>query len=167
MVPWPEGQGEALNSQNVLDSLREFAARRGVAIEQLSAAEAIDLMASFYREVRADDCDLDADGDMLLFQWGLYDWGKGGESFTYDITRQLIPAQVGDSENQHGFIGQLSLTLGFSPSASLRAIGAGNRWCFRPAELDEFLSFVRGSEATRAVSGLAPATSSLTYENVE
>ncbi len=150
-----------MDSQNALDSFRDFAARRGVGTERLSAAEALDLMVGFYREVRADDCDSDADGDMLLFQWGIYEWG-GGESFTYGITRQLSPQEDGED-----FIGQLSLTLGFPPSESLREIGTGNRWCYHPAELDEFLSFVEGSGVTRAVSGLGPATTSLAYENVE
>ena len=61
-----------------MDRFPEFAAHRAARINQLSAADAIELMAAFYREVRADDCTLDADGDMLLFQWGLADWGTGG-----------------------------------------------------------------------------------------
>ena len=51
-------------------------------IERLAAAEALELMAAFYRDVRAEDCDLDADGDMLLFQWGVYDWGTARPSST-------------------------------------------------------------------------------------
>ncbi len=155
-----------MNSQNALEAFHEFADHRGAAIQQLLAIDAVDLMATFYREVRAADCDLDADGDMLLFQWGVYDWGEG-ESFEYDITRQLVPEPIGEDEDYGDFIGQLSLTLKFPPSASLREIKAGNRWCYRPAELDEFLSFVRESEATRAVSGLVPTEVSLMYGNAE
>ena len=46
-------------------------------------------MLAFYESMRFDDVDLAADGDMLLYQWGTYDWGRGA-SFEFDITRQLI-----------------------------------------------------------------------------
>ncbi len=145
---------EAMASHDALARFHELAARRRVVIEQLSAAEAIDLMAAFYREVRADDCDMDAGGDMLLFQWGVYNWWTGegdlfdikrqGELFEYDITRQLVPVPEGPDEESDSFIGQLSLTLKFRPTAALRGIGEGNRWCHRPAELEDFLAYIRG-----------------------
>ena len=166
-----------MHSQDALARFQEFAAGRGVMIEQLATAEAIDLMTAFYREVRADDCELEADGDMLLFQWGVYNqWaGEGdvfdikrqGELFEYDITRQLIPVPEGPDEESDSFIGQLSLTLKFLPTAALRSIQAGNQWCPLPAELEDFLAFVRGCEATAAVSGLNPVAVSLTFENAE
>lgn len=155
-----------MNALDAMDRFHEFAARRGMALEQVSASEAIDLMAAFYREVRADDCDLDADGDMLLFQWGVRNWGDG-ESFEYDITRQLIPEPAGDDEEPHAYIGQLSLTVKFPPFAALRAITSGNRWCYHPVELDDFLAFVWGCEATAAVKGLVPTATSVWYGNVE
>ena len=63
------------------------------------------MMLAFYGSVRFDDVDLAADGDMLLYQWGAYDWGEG-ESFEFDITRQLI---LGTGEDEDIF--QLSLTF--------------------------------------------------------
>lgn len=158
--------GARMNMQDVTVHFRDFAACRGVVIDQLSALESIDLMAAFYREVRADDCDLDVDGDMLLFQWGVYDWGES-KFFEYDITRQLIPGPASDDEEPHGFIGQLSLTLKFPPSAALEEIAAGNRWCHHPSELADFLAFVRRCEATAAVKARVPIATSLTYGNVE
>jgi hypothetical protein len=49
----------------------------------------VGLMLDWYVSERADDVDLSADGDMLLFQWGTYDRAKG-PIFQYDITRQLL-----------------------------------------------------------------------------
>lgn len=43
----------------------------------------------FYANVRADGCDPEADEDMLLFQWGTYDWGEG-ERFEIDLVRQVM-----------------------------------------------------------------------------
>lgn len=155
-----------MNAQDVLARFREFAAGRAAVIDQLSALKAIDLMAAFYREVRANDCDLDADSDMLLFQWGSYDWGAG-KSFEYDITRQLIPEPASDDAEPDGFIGQLSLTLKFPPIAAFEEIAAGNRWCHHPSALAAFLAFVWGCEATAAVKEAVPVATTLTYGNVE
>jgi hypothetical protein len=61
---------EAMLAQNALDEFNNCVSQRGASLKQLSASNAIILMADFYRQVRAEDCELEADGDMLLFQWG-------------------------------------------------------------------------------------------------
>ena len=114
-------------------------------------------MLSFYREVRAERCRIDKDGDMLLYQWGTYDWGDV-ELFEFDITRQLI---VGDGEDEDIF--QLSLTFKFPPTGSLRQLGDGNRWCRSPEEIQEFRAFIYGSLAFRAVGQDAPTEVRLEY----
>ena len=72
-----------MNTQDTMDHSHAFAAdgRRGW-INSLGGA--IELMTAFSREVRADDCNMDADGDMLLFQWGLSDCG--GQSVLHVMT---------------------------------------------------------------------------------
>jgi len=92
-------------------------------------------MLAFYRTVRFDDVDLAGNGDMLLYQWGTYDWGRG-ESFEFDITRQLI---LGTGEDEDIF--QLSLTFKFQPTVALLQLGAGNRWRRSLEEVEEFRSF--------------------------
>jgi hypothetical protein len=49
-------------------------------LDTLEPAEGVELMLAFYRDERAAGCPIDADGDMLLFQWGTYDWGEGDHS---------------------------------------------------------------------------------------
>jgi 2-hydroxychromene-2-carboxylate isomerase len=51
-----------------LQAVETFAAERGILLAQLGAEQAVDLMLAFYKAMRADDVDMDADGDMLLFQ---------------------------------------------------------------------------------------------------
>src|SRR5262245_34310217 len=63
--------------------------RSGMRVGSLSPARGLEMILAFYRTVRFDDVDLAGNGDMLLNQWGTYDWGEG-ESFEFDITRQLI-----------------------------------------------------------------------------
>jgi hypothetical protein len=99
---------------------------RGWDIDLLTPPQAVEAMVGFYRDERTDECDLEARGDMLLFQWGIYDWGDG-EFFEYDLTRQLIPAGEEDPP-----IFQLSLTLQYEPTPALHQLGIGNRWCKHP-----------------------------------
>jgi len=121
----------------------------GLVVANLSVRDAVAQMLSFYRDVRVADCPLDADGDMLLFQWGVYDWGVG-PSFQFDLTRQFICGVDDDA------IRQLSLVLHFAPSEQLSALEPGNRWCHSPEQLQEFETFVRGSAAYRAVVEAVP-----------
>jgi len=102
-------------------------------------------MLAFYRDVRADDVDLAADGDMLLFQWGTYDGGNG-PLFEVDVTRQLIRGAGEDDD-----IWQLHLTYRFPPAESLRAMGNGDRWCAHPGELEAFEQLVMTHPAIAAV----------------
>lgn len=121
----------------------------------LDVVEGIELMLSFYEEERVAGCEVDDDGDMLLYQWGTYDWGEG-ETFDFDITRQLI-GPGGEDED----IFQLSLTFRFAPTIDSRAIESGNRWCSRPNEVELFRDFIHKSAALRAVVNQVPHTVTL------
>jgi hypothetical protein len=129
----------------------------GHSLASLRPSDGIDLLLRFYREERAEGCAIDEDGDMLLFEWGCFDWGEG-ESFELKITRQFMGGGGEDEE-----IRQLSLTFKFSPSASLRNAGQGNRWCSTPDGLDEFRSFITASPATKAVAESQPIKVTLRY----
>lgn len=118
----------------------------------------IQSMLAFYREVRADDVNVESDGDMLLFQWGTYDWGRGA-MFEVDITRQLICGTGEDND-----IWQLDLRYRFPPSEVLRAIGRGDRWCALPADLAVFERFVMTHPAVVAVGSRTDGETSLEYE---
>jgi hypothetical protein len=124
-------------------------------LSSLFPADGIALMLAFYQDERADGCEIDEDGDMLLYQWGCYDWGQG-ESFEFNITRQFMDAAGEDEE-----IRQLSLTFKFKPSDSLRKLADGNRWCHVPDEIREFRSFIESSAAYKAVAKAKPAAVTL------
>ncbi len=123
----------------VRSSFEELIASREPDVGSLRPSAGLEVMASFYEAARVEDCDLDADGDMLLYQWGTYDWGSG-ENFELDFTRQLIQSPESDPE-----LWQLHLTFRFPPSTDLRGLSSGERWCTKPSELPDFLNFVRRS----------------------
>ncbi len=131
--------------------------RSGMRVGSLSPARGLEMMLAFYRTVRFDDVDLAGNGDMLLYQWGTYDWGEG-ESFEFDITRQLI---LGTGEDEDIF--QLSLTFKFQPTVALRQLGAGNRWCHSLEKVEEFRSFIDSSPAIIAVGQATPSKVQLEY----
>ena len=151
--------------KNAPTVFKQFAGQKGLNIEQLSGAGVIDLMIDFYSHVRADECDIEEDGDMLLFQWGLYRF-EDIKYFEYDITRQLIieSAEGEDDEDEEERIWQLSLTAKYKPSERLEALGSGNRWCEHPRDLDAFKSFISGHEATSEVKTLTPDAVVLVFD---
>lgn len=124
-------------------------------LSSLSPAEGIRLMLGFYQDERADGCEIDEDGDMLLYQWGCYDWGHG-ETFEFNVTRQFMDA-AGEDEN----IRQLSLTFKFNPNESLRKLAQGNRRRNSPDEISEFRSFIESSAAYKTVAKAKPAAVTL------
>lgn len=159
---------------DIKNAQREFKKRlegAGRGLEGLRVTEGIDAMLAFYRDTRVRNCELDADGDMLLFQWGTYEGrgataddegeeGPGGEErFTVNITRQLIPA---DAEDE---IWQLGLTFEFEPE--FEDLGDGNDWCHSPSELADFQADLNDSEVIAGVRELEPLAVRLTFENVE
>lgn len=106
-----------------------------------TALSLTELVLDWYATSRVEGVDLDADGDMLLFQWGTYDWGEG-PSYQVDITRQIIDT---DGEDDDGAIWQLSARLHYSAEPESSAIGAGDGWCHRPEDVDAFRSFIEES----------------------
>src|SRR5436309_13551988 len=72
-----------------------YVRKRGNDIGALQLSDGVKHALSFYRDVRAEGCRMDMDGDMLLYQWGTNDWGNG-EFFDVNVTRQLITSDGED-----------------------------------------------------------------------
>lgn len=98
---------------------------------------------------------------MLLFQWGVYDWGRGAH-FELDITRQFVIAE----EEGDDAISQLRCIAYFPASPELRALPAGNRWCESVADASAFSLFVRESAAYKAVALIKPLKVAVEWSEV-
>lgn len=144
-----------------LASFQEFLKQQRLAPSELTVPQLVERTLSFYQSIRATGLAMDAQSDMLLFQWGVFDWGHG-ERFEFDLTRQFISSGTfGDDA-----ISQLHCTAYFPATPELRAIPVANRWCRSAADVESFSAFIRDSAAYRAVSSLKPAQVSLHWEKV-
>lgn len=148
-----------MTPENAKNEFEERIKKVGISIGALTPAQGIRLALDFYKDVRADGCEMDNDGDMLLFQWGTYHRGQG-RAFQFDITRQFI---ISKGEDNDATVSQLSFRFHFMPSASLDAIKSGNRWCSTPEKLKDFEAFIVGSDAYRVVQALVPSRAALDY----
>lgn len=125
-------------------------------LEANTVEQLIDAMIVFYRDQRIDGLDLDADGDMLLFQWGTYDWGEG-ESFELDIARQFL-----DPEEDEPL--QLHILMKFPPTEATKAFEDGNKWCDSPIDIASFNEFIHPCGAYLAMRSAVPASVEIDFE---
>ncbi|WP_349744050.1 hypothetical protein [Roseateles cavernae] len=137
-----------------------FAAARGVSIPLCTPRQGMGLMFDFFQSAKPIGCG-GADGDMLLFQWGTYDWGTG-RHFSLNITRQFIEDGIQDDDATS----QLSLNFRFEPTAELEALGEGNRWCDGPTELSILKEFALSSASFLTVADRIGATVELAHSYV-
>ena len=147
---------------DIRNTKQAFEARSTENIETLSLPNGFELLLDFYREVRpADAATVEEDGDMLLYQWGTYDWGNGS-NFEINLTRQITaPVAEGDED-----IWQLGLTYRFKPSPGLARLGGGDEWCQEPNRLVTFRETIENSQAFRMASQEDHHSTELTWENV-
>lgn len=156
------GPGQAIDPSDARMELGRLLAERDLDLDALTPRQGVGAALDFYREIRARGADVEADGDMLLFQWGTFDWGEG-EHFELDLTRQLIVPRDDDEPD----VLQLSLTFRFPPTELLRGLGAGNRWCRSPSQVAELRAFIDAAPAFAAVADRADAAVSMWLESVE
>lgn len=81
--------------------------------------------------------------DMLLFQYGTYNWDRKGPKFEFNLTRQFeIP-------NQDELL-QLGLTL-YYPADKLQTIEGFNAWSVDYQDLQSFKTMIETSEGFQNV----------------
>lgn len=138
-----------------------FLSNRQVVLSSASVLQLVDAALAFYGEVEASGIARGPDSDMLLFQWGVYDWGRG-PSFEFDITRQFIGA-AGSADDA---MSQLHLTIRALPTPEMRGLAAGNLWCTNRSGLPDFRRSILSSPAFRLMSEAAPRTASVSWSKV-
>lgn len=131
--------------RSAADACKSFFIKEGVNIDVLRLPTTIAAFFDFYGEERAIGCEVSDGADMLLFEWGTFDWGDG-EHFGLSLARQLIFG--GDDEKAW----QLKLTYAFQPTEAFRVLGSEKRWCGSPDDLDSFRQEVEQLPAYEAAA---------------
>jgi hypothetical protein len=116
-----------------------------------------------YRDERIEGTSLGNDGDMLLFQWGTYDWGAG-RHFELDLTRQAILEPEDPDEDPE--ILQLRCTFRYAPEL-FADLPSGNRWCYSPEDVQAFSDFVLSSPGLALALQREPASLVVRIDSVE
>lgn len=135
---------------------------RDYAIEDLSTLppeEGFVRLLDFYDQVAANGAaPAEEDGDMLLFQFGTYEWFGNPRRFELSLTRQVI---YPDGEDQE--IWQLRLTYFYEPAPALDSL-KGNEWCHEREGLEGFRTAILASPALVACSKLEIVDVALNWE---
>jgi hypothetical protein len=124
---------------------RRFLGSRRLEVETAALDDLIMAVLDFYESERATGLETTPQADMLLFQFGVYDWGQG-ENFEFDITRQFIL----EGEEGDDAISQLCCTVVYEPTMQLRSVGKGNCWCQSCDDLTAFKTFILTSDVYMA-----------------
>lgn len=157
-----------MRSEDARNAFVRFLDYHGTDADLRDPVAAFRLACAFYETERVVDCDLEADRDMLLVQWGVYDFGDG-PWFRFNLTRQFIPGLPSvDSPMESDFpIWQLSWTLFLSPSEALAALGKTNRWCNRPSRVSALVDELSGLPLLTVLATQRAEHTEMSYHNVD
>jgi hypothetical protein len=125
-----------VNSDEAIGRLRQMLADAGVDRQHPSTADVQltwQVMRRFASEPVEDAEPPEEDGDGILAQYGVYDWGDG-EHVELDMTRQFA---FSDEDGEYSHMSQLHCTFLFDSTDELRAILARNLWSFE-RRLEDF-----------------------------
>lgn len=150
--------------RNASCKLRRFFQRNYLPLDGKDATPIRSLLQSvfsFYRNENAAAL-TEIEGDMLLFQFGAYDWGSG-PSFQVGLTRQFIELENGNDEY---VLSQFHLTCHYAFDEQMTALGGENRWCSHISQVDGFAAWVERHHVLNAVETLSRKKTELCWDLV-
>jgi len=140
---------ESAYRDEVLNSLND---------NSLSTTLMIELSKTLFHTVKVEGLPVDEDSDdMLLFQYGIYDWGdENGEHFSLDITRQLYEPTEDEPY-------QISFTLIFDPE-QFRGVKNYDCWSMNFADLDSFFAHIITTSGFMLAEAITPKSYQIHFE---
>jgi hypothetical protein len=143
-----------------VSEFRNFILNRGLDPDGADLGSIVEATFAFYESVPAFDPPEPLDSDMLLFQFGVYDWGNG-EHFEFDLTRQFIEDEKGEQA-----ISQLGCRTIYDPAPALRSIGSAHQWCHSRSDLTAFKKSVLSGPAYLAALRLPAQRREITWSPI-
>ncbi len=142
-----------MNKRSITASFKRYLKDQKLKEKDLTLASLPELFLAYYQTVPFETVGLENDGDMLLFQYGTYDWGQG-EHFQINLTRQLI-GMHDEEEEQEDHMYQLQVTLSYKP-ADFASVESFNKWSSDCSTLDEFKEIILTSAGYQAALNHLP-----------
>jgi len=133
-----------MTEAEITQAFNRFAEGKGIDLDGLSLSHFPRLLINYYKDVELPDVETTEDGDLLLFQYGTYDWGHG-LFFEVDFTRQSYKSFANGED--HAIV-QQRFTFYFDPQP-FQNITSFDLWSNAAASLDEFEAGVRISQGYR------------------
>lgn len=126
--------------------------------EILTVDELIDIAIILFKKIRVDKIDYtESFNDMLLFQYGVYNWGnENGNHFSFDITRQIITPEEDEPY-------QLRLVLIFKPF-EFSNIKTYDIWSNDFNSLDDFVNHIKSTSGYELASKMKAKNIQLHFE---
>ena len=150
-----------MTNEQFTAAFADFIKGKGLESNGLSLSSFSKLFIDYYQEVRFEEySDEEADEDLLLFQYGSYDWGDG-RFFEVDFTRQYYKLFSEEGDNE---VIQQRFTFYFDPSA-FGTVKAFNLWSHDCNDLTLFESKISQSEGYIAALNYEPIKFKTAVEN--
>ena len=124
----------------------------------LNPCNIIELSKNLYKNISVEEVSTveNPDFDMLLFQYGIYDWGdEHGEHFCVDITRQFI---TGDDYEPY----QLNFTLIYTPE-QFRMLSSYSCWSYEFNNMEDFVNHITSTDGFELACKVIPKTYELVF----
>jgi hypothetical protein len=150
-----------MNEGKVTDAFDSYAEKAGINLDDLSLSDFPRLLIDYHKDVEFPDVSRADDGDMLLFQYGTYDWG-GGRFFEIDFTRQFY--QFFTDTDDHEII-QQRFTFYFDPEKFCH-IASFDIWSNAVASLAEFEATIVNSQGYQEAVGHCAEKFEISTEDV-
>jgi hypothetical protein len=115
---------------------------------KITPGTALASMLAFYNNYKTNIEINNPDDDMLLFQYGTYNWDGNGGKFELDLTRQIIDP---DDEEYH----QVKLTL-YYKATDIGEIESFNLWSIDRPTVEEWEKAVAGTEGFKRAEKAKP-----------
>jgi len=125
--------------------------------KKLSASLLVELSSKLYEELKVDGIPDEIHSDVLLFQYGIYDWNdEYGRHFCLDITRQFhLPSSYEPY--------QLSFSLIYD-SEQLGNIAYHHRWSMDFVDLESFISHITATDGYKLAENHTHKTYRILFE---
>ena len=139
----------SFHPEHAAGALAAFLPAQHLDIDTSSTTAVMEGMLRFYESVAAAGLADEPDADMLLFEWGVYDWGRG-EQFEVSLTRQFA---IADEEGDDA-LSQLRLVASFAATPEAKQLPAGNLWCDRHIDTPHLRRFMADHKALQLAASM-------------